>query len=134
MEWIELKLRLHNGLAICTIGKRRGLALLWRQDDVLKIMNFCKHHVHAKISYDLNHQPWFLTGFYSNQETNKRHESWKLLAKIGEDTGKLWCIVGDFNKITSQDEKYVGRLRLDKQMRDFKLALETNSLFDLGWK
>lgn len=45
-----------------------------------------------------------------------------------------WCVMGNFNEIVSQDEKQGGQLRPTKQMEDFKHALETNCLFDLGWQ
>lgn len=56
------------------------------------------------------------------------------MAKINEFVDAPRCAVGDFNEITSQMEKYGGRLRLAKQMMDFRQALETNRLFDMGWK
>lgn len=41
---------------------------------------------------------------------------------------------GDLNEIISQEGKSGGQLRLEKQMCEFKQALESNGLFDLGWK
>lgn len=44
------------------------------------------------------------------------------------------CVVlGDFNEITSSFEKNDGRIRSDRQMRDFRRALEDCSLNDLGF-
>lgn len=45
-----------------------------------------------------------------------------------------WCILGDFNKITTQDEKIGSQPRPSTQMDNFRLALERNGLVDLGWK
>lgn len=42
--------------------------------------------------------------------------------------------MGDFNEITTQDEKLRGRLRLARQMADFRKALVVNGLLDSGWK
>lgn len=45
-----------------------------------------------------------------------------------------WCVLGDFNEIIKQEEKHGGHPRPAKQMEGFKLALEANGLFDLGWQ
>lgn len=45
-----------------------------------------------------------------------------------------WCVLGDFNEITSQDEKLGGNLRPCGQMDAFKVALEDSGLVDVGWR
>lgn len=42
-------------------------------------------------------------------------------------------MIGDFYEIVTQDEKLGGRPRPNKQMEDFRMTLERNSLVDLGW-
>lgn len=44
-----------------------------------------------------------------------------------------WCVLGDFNKILTHDEKLGGKRRPHKQMTEFRVALQKNGLFDLGW-
>lgn len=43
-------------------------------------------------------------------------------------------MIGNFNEITSQDKKVGGRLRLAKQMTNFRSVLKSNGLLDFGWK
>lgn len=59
-------------------------------------------------------QSWYLTRFYGNPDTSKRQDSWKLLAKIREYMEASWCVLENFNKILSQDEKCGGQLRSKK--------------------
>lgn len=77
---------------------------------------------------------WFLTGFYGIPETNKKVESLHLLSKISNEVGRQWCVISDFNEITTQDKKFGERLWLQRQMEAFRLALECIGLIDLGWK
>lgn len=42
-------------------------------------------------------------------------------------------MIGDFNELTTQDEKIGGRPRPRPQMEAFKSALDANGLLDLGW-
>lgn len=61
-------------------------------------------------------------------------ESWKLMAKINQDLNKPWRVIGNFNEITNQDEKFGRRLRSQKQMEAFHKALESNEFIYIGWK
>lgn len=42
--------------------------------------------------------------------------------------------MGDFNEITTKEEKCGGRQRPEQYMVEFRQALETNGLLDMGWK
>lgn len=123
-----------HGLVINPIGLKGSLALLWKQDVDLDIINFSQHHIHAKINNQASSKLWFLTMFYGNPNTNRRHESWDLFTKIKEYSKAPQCVLGDFNEITHQEKKYGKILRPDKQMNNFRTTLESSGLFDLGWK
>lgn len=66
-----------------------GLALMWREDIELHILNDSKHHVHASIvnSYQ---QKWFLTGVYGHPGTHKRIETWDLIKSLCNSIIGLW--------------------------------------------
>lgn len=74
------------------------------------------------------------TGFYGFPKTHKRKASWSLLSQINLNSDLPWCVLGDFNKILTQDEKLGGNRRPHKQMVEFKVALEKNGLFDVRWR
>ncbi|XP_042962601.1 uncharacterized protein LOC122296871 [Carya illinoinensis] len=75
---------------------------------------------------------WVFTGFYGHPDTIKRRFSWELLARINTGKGTAWCVAGDFNEIFSQKEKVGGKMRVDHQMAQFQVALESNNLYDAG--
>lgn len=56
-----------------------------------------------------NKVQWWFTGFYGNPKTHHRIASWALLPHLNLGPGQPWYILGDFNKITRQDEKWGGR-------------------------
>lgn len=56
-----------------------------------------------------------------------------MLSRINSRLEKLWCAIGDFNEIVTQNEKLGGHLRPLRQMEAFHNTLEVNSLVDLGW-
>ena len=56
-----------------------GLALLWRSDVNLDVINFTDNHILAKVVED-DGFVWFLTGFYGWPEASEKKKSWALLS------------------------------------------------------
>lgn len=48
---------------------------------------------------------WLLIRFYGHLEVNKRKESWNLLESL-TPSNTMWCVLGGFNEILIQREKY----------------------------
>ncbi|XP_042952211.1 uncharacterized protein LOC122289292 [Carya illinoinensis] len=113
------------------MGGRGGLALLWKEEGEVEIVNYSQHHISAYVGKE---DRWLLTGFYGHSEVNKRRDTWNLLSLIKPSDQVPWCTIGDFNEVCCQDEKEGGRPRPESQMREFWHALDENCLFDLGWK
>ncbi|XP_027158428.1 uncharacterized protein LOC113760053 [Coffea eugenioides] len=47
--------------------------------------------------------------------------------------GDKWIIIGDFNDITSNDEKWCGRRRDNRSFHDFRKFINENQLLDVGY-
>ena len=47
------------------------LALLWKQDIQLDLINYSEHHILVKVKEDDGFE-WFLTGFYGWPESNQK--------------------------------------------------------------
>lgn len=108
--------------------------MLWSNYISLDIINFSINHIHARFQGENLGEGCFLTIFYGLPYTNRRAKSWNLLTQINQGINNHWCVIGDSNEITTQDEKLGGRLRPLRQMAKFWIALEVNGLLDLGWK
>lgn len=48
----------------------------------------------------------------------------KLLSMLNPARNMPWCVINDFNEIVCQNEKVGGRPRPERQMSDFRQALE----------
>lgn len=82
----------------------RGLALSGMNGKV-SITNFPRNHIDATIILEGELVPWKITGFYSHSERNKHRESWQLLIHISTLNILPWLLMGDFNDISSSEEK-----------------------------
>ena len=120
-------------LAVPSIRRNGGLALLWMEEVNLHIQTFTLHHIDALILNDPN-TPWRLTGFYGWPEEQRKHESWKLLRHLHSQHSVPWVCVGDFNEILTSEEKQGGLPKSLNLMQDFRASLLHCGLVDLGFQ
>jgi hypothetical protein len=131
MEWIRVKLGFENSFVVDSIGRSRGLALMWKEDCELVIQNYSLCHINAVVKSSEEGMEWKLTDFYGNLEVAKRHEGWNLLKCLKNKAPTPWLCVGDFNEIVSMGEKWGGKDKRDSQMEQFRITLEKCELCDL---
>ena len=81
-----------------------GLALLWREELTLDVINFIDNHILAKVVED-DGFVWYLIGFYGWPEANEKRKSWALLSHLQSFIEDPWCCIGDFNAILHASEK-----------------------------
>ena len=62
-----------------SVGKSRGMILIWRDNFIVEIHNFSRRHINATIRINGNGVMWKFTGFYGHPEVAKRKEAWDLL-------------------------------------------------------
>ena len=109
-----------------------GLALLWRNDVNLDVINFTDNHILAKVAED-DGFVWFLTGFYGWLEACEKKKTWALLSHLRSFVTGPWCCIGDFNAILHSSEKQSLHSPPYSQMDEFRTALEVCQLADLGF-
>ncbi|XP_042950183.1 uncharacterized protein LOC122282291 [Carya illinoinensis] len=115
------------------VGRSGGLILLWKQKDMLELVNFSKHHFNVLVNDAQCNFKWLLTCFYGHLNTNLRKQTWSLLSSFKPgDMG--WGVIGDFNEILFNDEKVGKKPRNENLMSMFRNLLEEGNLLDLGWK
>lgn len=133
VEWGRMKLKL--GFAKCEavdcegVGRRGGLALLWRDSVDLSIKAVSSNYVDSWVRHD-NGSFWRFTGFYGNFESSRKMESWNKLRDLGEQFNMPWLCCGDFNEILYHSEKRGGVRKASSLLGNFKQALEDCDLFD----
>ena len=79
MERVRTRIGLPNGIIIPSNGRSRGIALLWEKDLDVELKSYTRNHIDATVIDPRSGFKWRITGFYVNQDTNQRKESWNLL-------------------------------------------------------
>ncbi|XP_075650059.1 uncharacterized protein LOC142620589 [Castanea sativa] len=121
-----------NKLIVKKPNSGGGLALLWKPEVQLDVINYTDNHTLAKVVEDDGFE-WFLTGFYGWPEIDQKTKSWALLSHLATFVDGPWCCIGDFNAILYVTEKQSAYSLSFKQMEEFGIALESCGLVDLGF-
>lgn len=56
MDWIKFKMGYKGCFTVNVIGRKSGLALLWKKDSNVELMSFSQRHISANVmDEELNH-------------------------------------------------------------------------------
>ena len=126
------ELPFQNKLIVKKLDSGGGLAFLWKSEVKLEVVNYTDNHILAKVMEEDGFE-WYLTGFYGWPEASQKHKSWALLSHLATLVKGPWCCIGDFNAFLLSSEKQSKHPPPYKQMEDFRLALESCRLADMGF-
>ena len=93
-----------NKLIVKKPNSGGGLALLWKEEVTLDVINFTNNHILAKVVENDGFM-WHLIGFYGWPEANEKWKLWALLSHLRTLVKGPWCCIGDFNAILHTSEK-----------------------------
>jgi hypothetical protein len=57
------------------IGRKGGLALFWKDQREVTIVNYSTSHIHAQISMESSESSWTFTDLYGNPDRTRREGS-----------------------------------------------------------
>ncbi|XP_075675058.1 uncharacterized protein LOC142644299 [Castanea sativa] len=129
---LKYKLQLDNVHIVPRHNTRGELALFWKNEINLSILDSSSSHIDAVVNPGVDDACW-ITGFYGNPVTANWEHSWALLKHLSLKLNLPWLYMGDFNEIVKAEEKMGGALRRESQMKDFKEALDYCGFRDLGF-
>lgn len=96
-ESIKRKVSLENCLVVDSIKRGGGLALFWKMELKVELMNYSRSHINVGITDEEIKGKWLLTCFYGQPNANKRKEVWDMLLSFKTENAVGWCVLGDFN-------------------------------------
>ncbi|XP_030931655.1 uncharacterized protein LOC115957525 [Quercus lobata] len=129
---LRSKLNLENVHIVPRHNTGGGLALYWKNGTDLHIIDSSPSHIDAVVNPGVD-DAWWFTGFYGNPVTVNREHSWILLKHLCLKMDLPWLCLGDFNEIVKAEEKIGGAPHRERQMTDFRAALDFCGLCDLGY-
>ncbi|XP_058723105.1 uncharacterized protein LOC131594923 [Vicia villosa] len=113
-------------------GASGGLITMWKKD-LLKLIFSFKRQGFLGLCMEKNGKLIYFVNVYASCDSKRRMESWKSLLDFKSNNVKgSWCIGGDFNSISSLDER-VGKSGRSyrKEMSEFNGFIEGMELVDV---
>ena len=133
MNFLKHELGYAHGLVVSSDRQHEGLALLWKLESKVEVRRLSQWYIDAYIDYDNMGEVWRLTSLYDQPDTSKREETWSILESFETHNQHPWLCIGDFNKITSSNEKKGGNPRLARQMDRSRMVINLCAFHDLSF-
>ena len=134
MMKVRRQLRFDECVVVEFMNKSSGMIVMWNNEvKVLEVQTTAftmKIHI---MDIDKN-VDWWLIGIYVSTNNQVRKNQWQVVQRRKVLWGPRRMIAGDFNDITSNEEKWGGRKRKEGTFHDFRNFIEQNGLIDLGFE
>ncbi|XP_071923234.1 uncharacterized protein [Coffea arabica] len=134
MRKVQRRIRFDNGHFVNAIGRVEGLAFFWNNEVLIEQVCSTDWYISACIVDKETTRHWWLVCVYASTDGNTRKEQWKYIEERKKDWGEAWVIVGDFNDLRTNEEKWGGQERAEGSFREFNRFIRENDLMDLGYQ
>lgn len=104
IDVIKVSLGFDNCIAVDCNGRSGGMCVLWNINFQVSLLSYSQNLIDLDI-IDCIKGTWRVTGFYGFPERGRRRDSWNLLRSLATRSSNPWVVIGDFNDLTSQNDK-----------------------------
>uniref|UniRef100_A0A803NTY0 Endonuclease/exonuclease/phosphatase domain-containing protein n=1 Tax=Cannabis sativa TaxID=3483 RepID=A0A803NTY0_CANSA len=130
VERLRVSLGFEGAIAVDVQGKSGGVAMLWRFTEEVQVLGYGVNYIDVSVNSSDNGR-WRLTGLYGEPNRSFRQRTWDLIRNLKEEQGLPWCIIGDLNNVTSQQDKRGGNAYPNWLINGFCGMLDDCGLHDL---
>lgn len=126
-------LQYQRGHFVDAEGRSGGLGILWSDSMDVTISSSSSHHIDCTVGGLFSNERWRLTGLYGWADNTQKYRSWELLKSLKDMSVLPWLAIGDLNQILLEAEKKGGSPRAQRDMDEFREALDDCGLQDMGY-
>lgn len=121
-----------NHFIIPSVGRSGGLWLLWDDNTCVTVLRHNRFMIYAEITPTKQPQ-WHLVCVYGDPGHQRNPEIWADIAYLVRHYERV-AVVGDFNAVAHQSEKFGGDPDWNTNNRRFRKFISDAGLIDLGFK
>ncbi|KAL4383802.1 hypothetical protein GQ457_15G028640 [Hibiscus cannabinus] len=115
------------------IGRSGGLAIWWTADVNISVLNASKNFIDTSLTME-DGIPWYCTFVYGCPSSEGKSDVWRAISNLRCNDNEPWCLIGDFNEVTSQAEKLGGCPFQANSEDPFLLLVNDHGLLDMPLK
>ncbi|XP_049365117.1 uncharacterized protein LOC125829910 [Solanum verrucosum] len=116
------------------VSNRNGqIWFFWNKDIDSVVIEEDEQQITSDISHNEIQTHFTTTFVYAKCKDQLRRPLWDRMLFHAAESSKPWCLVGDYNVITSMEEKLGGIPYNMRKSLDFIAVIETCGLIDLGF-
>ncbi|XP_058733106.1 uncharacterized protein LOC131604698 [Vicia villosa] len=130
LESLRIALKFEACFTVDVEGRSGGLAVLWKHAAICSILNFSRNFINVLVQED-GKEDWRITSYYGYPERSRRQLAWDLLRNLHGMSAIPWCIIGDFNDLLSQEDKYGLHPHPNSLCDGFRQAVTDCNLVDM---
>ncbi|KAL0799970.1 hypothetical protein Bca101_055145 [Brassica carinata] len=119
----------YHHLTVPPIGLSGGLALFWKEDVALTVLETNAHYIDTKLK--VKDSEFHITFIYGMPQQEHRAAFWDSIALLGYERDSAWLLSGDFNDILDREEKVGGPDRCEGSFIPFRSFVSQNGLWDV---
>ncbi|XP_071906010.1 uncharacterized protein [Coffea arabica] len=134
MEKIKSILNFDHCYVVDDMNRYGGMALLWNEETKVKDIKHSAFTIEVLIEDAEVKQEWWLVGIYASCDNQVRKNQWEVISRRKSLWGDNQIIMGDFNDVCSNEEKWGGRMREEWSFHDFRRFIQENQLIDVGFE
>ncbi|XP_071933724.1 uncharacterized protein [Coffea arabica] len=134
MERIRRQLRFEQCEVVESMNKAGGMMVMWNYEVTVVEIKTTAFTMELHIMDTDKNEDWWFIGIYASIDDQIRRKQWEAVQRRNVLWGPRWIITGDFNNITSNEEKWGGRKREQGSFKDFTNFIEHNGLIDIGFE
>lgn len=82
---------------------------MWRPNILVHILGFKRNMLSVVLDPDLPHTSFVLSMIYGPSRFSHKHQFWDNMEDLAASISEPWVLVGDFNAVSSQQEKQGGK-------------------------
>ena len=109
--------------------------MLWNEGRNLRVemLTTSEYRIHALVKVPSQSHNCLLTAIYAFSNFNKRKMLWEYLKNLAPLVNLPWVLLGDFNKMLTEDEKMEGLPLNGNRISTFRECIDQCGLMDLGF-
>ncbi|XP_012843184.1 PREDICTED: uncharacterized protein LOC105963337 [Erythranthe guttata] len=115
------------------IGLAGGLILAWSNSINLHITSHNQTFINALVFNNVDSQTWQFIGIYCPCYPTGKSSFWTSLKTISNTFDRPWLLMGDFNVVTSQNERKGGNPFASSSKNNLLSSFDDLGLIDLGF-